>query len=411
MSQVDQDVERALSCERERQRDTLILIASENYASKAVMEAQGSLMTNKYAEGYPDRRYYGGCANVDTVEKLACERGTRLFGAQHANVQPHAGSQANLAAYFALVEPGDTILAMNLNHGGHLTHGAPVSFSGKLYHFVSYGVNRETESIDYEEVERLARANKPKLIVAGASSYPLIINWKRFREIADLVGARLMVDMAHTAGLVAGGVYPSPVPHAQVVTSTSHKTLRGPRGGFILCNQDLAHAIDSAVFPGTQGGPFMHIIAAKAVCFLEAMRPDFVQYQKAILANCAALAEELKAQGLRLVSGRTESHLALVDLTSAGVTGRQAERVLEEVGIVANRNSIPFDKLGPQVCSGIRLGTPAVTTRGLGVPEMRQLARMITTVLSHLEDQAVKRRVAQDVRELCLRFPVPGIEG
>lgn len=409
--QVDPDVERAISCERDRQRDTLILIASENYASRAVMEAQGSLMTNKYAEGYPDRRYYGGCGNVDTVEKLACDRGAQLFGAQHANVQPHAGSQANMAAYFALVNPGDTILAMNLNHGGHLTHGSPVSFSGKLYHFVSYGVSPETEAIDYEEVERLAKANKPRLIVAGASSYSLIINWKRFREIADLVGARLMVDMAHTAGLVAGGVYPSPVPHAHIVTSTTHKTLRGPRGGFVLCNQDLAHAVDSAVFPGMQGGPFMHIIAAKAVCFREALQPDFVRYQKAILANCSVLAEELKGQGLRLVSGQTESHLMLVDLTSSGVTGRQAERALEDCGIVANRNSIPFDKLGPQVCSGIRLGTPAVTTRGLGVPEMRQLARMITTVLSHIDDPAAKNRVADEVRELCRRFPVPGVQG
>ena len=410
LSQIDPDIERALSCEEERQRNTLILIASENYASTAVMEAQGSAMTNKYAEGYPDHRYYGGCANVDAVEKLAIERAMRLFSAEHANVQSHAGSQANMSAYFATVEPGDTILAMRLSHGGHLTHGAPVSFSGKLYHFVSYGVSPETETIDYDEVERLARVTMPKLIVAGASSYPLILDWKRFRQIADLVGARLMVDMAHTAGLVAAGVYPSPVPYAQVVTSTTHKTLRGPRGGFILCAKELAHAVDAAVFPGTQGGPFMHAIAAKAVCFLEALQPEFAVYQRSIVANASELAEELKRRGLRLVSGKTETHLMLVDLTSTGVTGRQAEEALEEVGIVANRNAIPFDKLGPQVCSGIRLGTPAVTTRGFGLPEMRQVADMITTVLAHPDDQKIKARVAQEVQELCRRFPVTGIE-
>lgn len=408
LADVDPPVERAVVCEKERQRDSLILIASENYASRAVMEAQGSLMTNKYAEGYPGRRYYGGCVNVDAVEKLAIERAMQLFSADHANVQPHAGSQANMAAYFALVEPGDTVLAMSLSHGGHLTHGAPVSFSGKLYRFVSYGVSPETEAVDYDEVERLALAHRPKLIVAGASSYPLVLDWKRFRLIADRVGARLMVDMAHTAGLVAAGVYPSPVPHAHVVTSTTHKTLRGPRGGFILCSQSLGEAVDSAVFPGTQGGPFMHIIAAKAVCFHEAMQLEFVAYQRSILANCAALAEEMKAHGLRLVSGRTETHLALVDLTSTGVTGRQAEKALEEVGIVANRNAIPFDKLGPQVCSGIRLGTPAVTTRGLGVNEMKRVGRLITTVLSHLDDVKVKAMAAGEVQELCRRFPAPG---
>jgi len=410
LDRVDPDIKRAIEFERQRQRDSLILIASENYASRAVMEAQGSALTNKYAEGYPERRYYGGCTNVDAVEKLASGRAIQLFGAEHANVQPHAGSQANMSAYFALLDTGDTVLAMSLSHGGHLTHGSSASFSGKLYKFVSYGVNRETEAVDYDEVEKLARAHRPKLIVAGASSYPLILDWQRFRQIADLVGARLLVDMAHTAGLVAGGVYPTPVPHAHVVTSTTHKTLRGPRGGFILCKQELGHAVDSAVFPGTQGGPFMHIVAAKAVCFREAMQPEFSAYQRAIVANCAVLAEELKEQGLRLVSGRTESHLVLVDLTSTGVTGRQAEKALEEVGIVANRNSIPFETLGPQVCSGLRLGTPAVTSRGMGLPETRQIAGMITRVLGHLNDQTVKREVAEQVQELCRRFPAPGLE-
>ncbi|MEW6034050.1 MAG: serine hydroxymethyltransferase [Chloroflexota bacterium] len=409
LSRTDPEVERVLRSELERQRNTIVLIAAENYASAAVMEAQGSALTNKYAEGYPERRYYGGCAFVDAVERLAVERAQELFHAEHVNVQPHSGSQANMAAYFALVEPGDTIMAMSLSHGGHLTHGSPVNFSGKVYRFVSYGVSRETETVDYDEVERLARENQPKLIVAGASAYPLILDWERFRRIADGVGARLMVDMAHQAGLIAAGAYPSPVPHAQVVTSTTHKTLRGPRGGFILCAGEFASAIDAAVFPGMQGGPFMHTIAAKAVCFREAMQLGFVDYQRAILANAAALADELKRQGLRLVSGGTQSHLVLVDLTSTSVTGRQAEKALEEVGIVANRNAIPFDRLPPQVTSGIRLGTPAVTTRGFGIAEVRQVARLVTRVLSHPDDARVKEQVRQEVLELCRRFPVPGI--
>ncbi|MBI2856983.1 MAG: serine hydroxymethyltransferase [Chloroflexi bacterium] len=409
-SRIDPEIDRALQAEKARQRDTIILIASENYASAAVLEAQGSVLTNKYAEGYPERRYYGGCGNVDAVERLATERATQLYHAEHANVQPHSGSQANLAAYFALLEPGDTVLAMSLSHGGHLTHGSPVNFSGRTYRFVSYGVSRETEAVDYDEVERLAKAGKPKLIVAGASSYPLVLDWARFRQIADAVGAKLMVDMAHTAGLIASGVYPSPVGQAHVVTSTTHKTLRGPRGGFLLCDRALAGAIDSAVFPGTQGGPFMHIIAAKAVCFLEAMHPDFVQYQRAILANASALADELRRQGLRLVAGGTQSHLALVDLSSTGVTGKFAEEALEKVGIIVNRNAIPFDRQPPSVATGIRVGTPAVTTRGFGVAEMREVARLITTVLSHPDDRATRERVRQEALALCRRFPVPGLD-
>ncbi|MBI2854333.1 MAG: serine hydroxymethyltransferase [Chloroflexi bacterium] len=410
LGRFDPEIEKAIQSERDRQRDSIILIAAENYASKAVMEAQGSVLTNKYAEGYPDRRYYAGCANVDIVERLAIERAKQLFHAEHANVQPHAGSQANMAAYLALVEPGDTIMAMSLSHGGHLTHGSPVNFSGKVYRFVSYGVSRQTEQIDFDEVEKLSREARPKLIVAGASAYPLVLDWRRFRKIADGAGARLMVDMAHQAGLIAAGVYPSPVQHAHIVTSTTHKTMRGPRGGFILCKSEFAGAIDSAVFPGMQGGPFMHAIAAKAVCFLEAMQPGFAEYQRSILENAATLANELKQRGLRLVAGGTQSHLALVDLSQTGVTGRQAERALEEVGIIVNRNAIPFDRQPPTIASGIRVGTPAVTTRGFGAGEMREIARMITTVVSNTEDSDVKARVRQEVLSMCRRFPVPGIE-
>jgi glycine hydroxymethyltransferase len=397
----------AIRHEEERQRDSIILIAAENYASRAVLEAQGSVLTNKYAEGYPGRRYYGGCGAVDEAEELARERAKELFGAEHANVQPHSGAQANMAAYSALLQPGDTVMGMSLAHGGHLTHGSPVSFSGKLYHFVSYGVSRETEFIDYEELERLAMECKPKLIVAGASAYPRIIDFERFRHIADLVGARLMVDMAHIAGLVAVGLHPSPIPHAQVVTSTTHKTLRGPRGGFILCQKELASRIDSAVFPGTQGGPLMHVISAKAVAFGEAMRPEFKTYQRAVLENASVLARELQRLGFRIVSGGTDNHLILADLSEMGITGREAEEALDKVGICLNRNTIPFDPRPPRVASGIRLGTPAVTTRGFGPREMKQIALFISEILSQPDDENTREKVHRKVTALCHRFPPP----
>ena len=366
LSQIDPEVSRALDMEKKRQSESINLIASENYASRAVLEAQGSFLTCKYAEGYPHHRYYGGCENMDVIEGLAIQRAKELFHAGHANVQTHSGAQANMAAYYALLEYGDTVLAMSLAHGGHLTHGDKASFSGKSYNFIPYGLNRETERIDYKEVEKLALKHKPKLIVAGASAYPRVIDFERFRHIADMVGASLMVDMAHIAGLVAAGLHPTPIPYSDVVTSTTHKTLRGPRSGFILCRSELASAVDAAVFPEMQGGPFMHVIAAKAVAFHEAMQPDFADYQRAVLDNALTLATELQRLGLRLVSGGTDNHLILVDLTSTGVTGRQAEESLEAAGIIVNRNTIPFDPRPPAVTSGIRLGTPAITTRGFG---------------------------------------------
>jgi len=372
LGKVDPEISRALDLERKRQKETIDLIASENYPSQAVYEAQSSILIGKYAEGYPHKRYYGGCENVDTVEELAVERAKELFRAEHANVQPHSGAQANMAAYYALLNHGDTAMGMSLTHGGHLTHGDKVNFSGKSYNFIQYGVNRDTERIDYQEIERLALKHKPGLIVTGASAYPRIIDFERFRHIADLVGARLMVDMAHPAGIIAAGLYPTPVPYADVVTMTTHKTLRGPRGGFILCRQELASAIDSAVFPQMQGGPFIHIIAAKAVAFHEAMQPDFVDYQRATLDNALALADELNRLGLHLISGGTDTHLVLISLTSIGITGRKAEEALGKAGIVANRDGIPFDPRSPLVTSGIRLGTPAVTTRGFGKEEMKQ---------------------------------------
>jgi glycine hydroxymethyltransferase len=410
LDQTDPEISRAIECEKKRQRETINLIASENYASRAVLEAQGSFLTSKYAEGYPGKRYYGGCEEVDIVEELAIKRAKELFHAGHANVQPHSGVQANMGVYYALLEYGDTVLSMSLAHGGHLSHGAKVSFSGRSYNFIFYGVNRDTERIDYQDVERLALKHKPKLIVAGASAYPRIIDFERFRSIADSVGAKFMVDMAHIAGLVAAGLHPTPVPYAEAVTSTTHKTLRGTRGGFILCRKELARKIDAAVFPEMQGGPLMHAIAAKAVTFYEALQPGFVDYQKAILDNALTLAMELKRLGLRLVSGGTDNHLVLVDLTETGVTGKAALEALEAAGIVTNKNAIPFDTRPPLVTSGIRLGTPAVTTRGFGKEEMKRVAALIVKVITHPDSKKVRDEVKQEVGQICQRFPVPGID-
>lgn len=410
LNEIDPEISRALDREKKRQKETINLIASENYASRAVLEAQGSFLTNKYAEGYPGRRYYGGCENMDTIEILAIERAKELFHAEHANVQPHSGAQANMAAYYTLLSYGDTVMGMTLAHGGHLTHGAGVSFSGKLYKFIHYGVRRDTERIDYAQVEKLAKEHRPKLIVVGASAYPRIIDFERFRYIADLVGAKVMVDIAHIAGLVAAGLHPSPVPYADIVTSTTHKTFRGPRGGFILCRKELAAAIDSAVFPGLQGGPLMHVIAAKAVSFHEAIQPGFTDYQKAILENAQTLAAELNRLGLRLVSGGTDNHLVLVDLTSTGVTGIVAEEALGRVGIVVNRNSIPFEPRSARITSGIRLGTPAVSSRGFGKEEMKFIAASIGKIVSNIGNADIESQICREVQQLCSRFPVPGID-
>ncbi len=409
LNDIDPRVAAAIEQDNQRQRFSINLIAAENYASRAVLEAQGSLLTNKYAEGYPGSRYYGGCQNVDLVEALAIERAKKLFSADHANVQPHSGAQANMAAYFALLEHGDTVLAMSLAHGGHLSHGSAFNFSGKLYKFVTYGVNRETEIIDYDQLEKLTLEHRPKLIVAGASSYPRIIDFARFRQIAAMVDAKLMVDMAHLAGLVAAGVHPSPVPHADVVTSTTHKTLRGPRGGFILCQSQWSSQINDNVFPGMQSGPLMHVIAAKAVAFLEAMQPEFASYQRAVLQNAKALAGELNNLGLRLITGGTDTHLVLVDLSQMGITGNAAEKALDAAGITVNKNAIPFDPRPPQIASGIRLGTPAVTTRGFGVKEMELVARLIVRVLSNLGNQRVYDEIQHQASEMCRKFPVPGL--
>ena len=406
----DPEIGRAIQNEVERQRNNINLIASENFASRAVLEAQGSVFTNKYAEGYPGRRYYGGCEFVDVAESLAISRAKELFGAEHANVQPHSGAQANMAAYFATLRPGDTIMGMSLDQGGHLTHGASVNFSAKLYDIVPYGVDREVETIDYDEVERLAKEHRPKLIVTGASAYTRIIDFPRFRSIADEVGAKLMVDMAHIAGLVAADEHPSPVEHAEIVTTTTHKTLRGPRGGMILCDEEHRRAINSAVFPNMQGGPLEHVIAAKAVAFGEAMKPEFVEYQKGIRANAAALADELQAGGLRLVSGGTDNHIVLVDLTPIDITGRQAEEALGGANIVVNRNAIPFDQKPPRTASGLRLGTPSITSRGMGVEEARHVGRLILKVLASPQSDAVKREARDEAMGLCARFPAPGLD-
>lgn len=406
----DPEVYEVIRGEQERQRRNIELIASENHASRAVLEAQGSVLTDKYAEGYPQHRYYGGCQQVDRVENLARERAKALFGAEHANVQAHSGTQANMAAYFTLLDHGDTVMATKYEHGGHLTHGSPVNFSGRLYSFVFYGVSQETERFDYDEIERLATEYGPKLIVTGTSTYPRIIDFERFGAIAKRVGARLMVDMAHTAGLVAAGVHPTPVPHADIVTATTHKTLRGPRGGFILCKSEFATRIDQSVFPEIQGGPMMHAIAAKAVAFGEAMRPEFVRYQQAVVENAQVLAGELEKGGLRIVSGGTDTHLLLVDLRNLGISGRRAEEALDRVHITVNKNNIPFDTNPPQVTGGIRLGTPAVTTRGFGPDQMRQVARMLLKTLSNLDDEKTYEEVRQEVERLTSGFPVPGRE-
>ena len=408
LKQVDPEVKSAILCERKRQQSTINLIASENYVSTAVLEAQGSLLTNKYAEGYPSRRYYGGCENADTVETLAIDRAKKLFGAEHANVQPHSGAQANMAAYFALLHPGDKVVGMSLTHGGHLTHGAAVNFSGRLYQFVCYGVNQKTELIDYDEVERLAVENKPALIVAGASAYPRVIDFARFKAIADKVKARLLVDMAHIAGLVAAGLHPSPVPYADIVSSTTHKTLRGPRGGFLLTGPELASAVDSSVFPGIQGGPLMHIIAAKAVSFHEAMQPEFTRYQQSVLDNARAMAAELQKQGLRLVSGGTDNHLTLVDLTPIGISGQQPETALQAVCIIVNKNANHWDKRPPQVTSGIRIGTSAISSRGCGVSEMKLIGGLIVQTLRADGDGAAQKKLRSQVQEICRAFPMPG---
>lgn len=410
LSKVDPEISRVIAQEDKRQKETINLIASENYASRAVMQAEGSFLTNKYAEGYPGKRYYGGCENMDILESLAVERVKKLFRADHANVQPHSGSQANMAAYYALLEYGDTVMGMSLAHGGHLTHGDKVSFSGKSYNFIQYGVNRETERMDYKEIEKLAKKHKPRLIVAGASAYPRIIDFERLRNIADMVGAKLMVDMAHIAGLVAVGLHPTPIPYAEVVTSTTHKTMRGPRSGFTLCWKDFAAAIDDGVFPRMQGGPLMQVIAAKAVCFQEAMQPGFTDYQRAVLDNAQALAAGLQQNGLRLVSGGTDNHMVLVDLAETGVTGKQAEEALGKVGIVVNRNTVPFDPNPPLITGGIRLGTPAVTTRGFGKEEMKKIAALVIEVISHIDDVGVQKKAAEEVAGMCSRFPVPGID-
>jgi glycine hydroxymethyltransferase len=392
--------------ETTRQNTGLELIASENFVSRAVLEAAGSVLTNKYAEGYPGRRYYGGCEHVDVAESLAIERALALFGADHANVQPHSGAQANMAAYFALVRAGDTVLGMDLAHGGHLTHGHPLNFSGQLYNMVAYGVRRDDQRIDYDELERLAREQTPKMIMVGASAYPRIIDFARIRQVADEVGAVMVTDMAHIAGLVATGVHPTPVPHSDIVTTTTHKTLRGPRGGLVLCREAHAKAVNRALFPGVQGGPLMHVIAAKAVCFKEASEPAFADYQRQTVANAARLGTALVDAGFRLVSGGTDNHLLLVDVFSKGITGKSAEAALGRAGITVNKNAIPFDDNPPMVASGIRIGTPAITTRGMAEPEMDIIASFIARVLADPDDGAVGTMVRTEVEALCDRFPL-----
>lgn len=402
----DPEIAAAIGEELGRQRNKIELIASENFVSPAVMEAMGSVLTNKYAEGYPGHRYYGGCEYVDKVETLAIERAKKLFGAEHANVQAHSGANANTAVYFAFLQPGDTIMGMNLSQGGHLSHGSPVNISGKYYNVVPYGVTHETERIDYDEFARIAREAQPKLIVAGASAYPRVIDFERMAEIAHSVGAIFMVDMAHIAGLVAAGLHPSPVPYADIVTTTTHKTLRGPRGGLILCKEKYAKQIDKAIFPGVQGGPLMHVIAAKAVALGEALKPEFKEYAKQIIANCQALAEGLIAEGFRLVSGGTDNHLLLVDVRGQKMTGKTAEHLLDEVGVTCNKNTIPFDPESPFVTSGIRLGTAAVTTRGFKEADMKEVAAIIGLVLNNPEDAEKQAEAAQHVAALCAKYPM-----
>jgi len=402
----DPELAKALEKEGERQQYTLELIASENIVSRGIMAVQGSVMTNKYAEGYPDKRYYGGCEYVDIAEDLAIERAKKLYQAEYANVQPHSGSQANMAVYFAMLEIGDTVLGMNLAHGGHLTHGSPVSFSGRLFNFVHYGVKKESGTIDYDAVARLARQHRPKMIVAGASAYPRIIDFRMFSEIAKSVDAYLMVDMAHIAGLVAAGVHPSPIPHADITTSTTHKTLRGPRGGLILSKASYGARLNKEIFPGIQGGPLMHVIAAKALAFKEALSESFKIYQMKIVKNAKTLAQQLMDDGVQLVSGGTDNHMMLVDLTNLDVTGKAAEDALGRAGITVNKNAVPFDKLGPAVTSGIRIGTPALTTRGMTEQEMVVIARLIVDVLKNIDDQRIIGKVKKKTRELCESFPI-----
>ena len=406
VEKIDPDIAACITKEFERQKDTLELIAAENITSPAVMEIQGSMLTNKYAEGYPDRRYYGGCEFVDVAEKLAIDRAKKLFSAEYANVQPHSGSQANMAIYFAFLKPGDTVLGMNLSHGGHLTHGSPVSFSGRIFNFIPYGIKKETGIIDYEEVARLADKHKPKMIVAGASAYPRIIDFKKFSQIAKQAGAYLMVDMAHIAGLVAAGVHPSPIPFADFVSATTHKTLRGPRGGLILARSDYSKRINSAIFPGIQGGPFMHVIAAKALAFKEAFSEEFVQYQNDVVKNAKALAEYMLENGINLVSGGTDNHMILLDLRNQGITGKDAANALGRAGITVNKNSIPFEKLSPHITSGIRIGTPAVTTRGMKKPEMEIIARLVVDILKKPGDERLVEKARAKVSELCRVFPI-----
>ena len=406
LSEVDPEIAAAIENEERRQHEGLELIASENFVSEAVLQAMGSVFTNKYAEGYPGKRYYGGCEFTDVVENLARDRAKQLFGAEHANVQPHSGSSANMEAYGAILQPGDTILGLNLAHGGHLTHGHHLNFSGKTYKVVPYGVTRETETIDYDELEQIAEKERPKLIIGGGSAYPRIIDFARMRQIADKVGALYLVDMAHFAGLVAGGVHPSPVPHAQIVTSTTHKTLRGPRAGMILSQASFGPAIDKVVFPGDQGGPLVHIIAAKAVCFLEAMQPSFKEYARQIVANAKVLAQALKDEGFRIISGGTDTHLMLVDVFSAGMLGSEAEKALGEAGITVNKNAIPFDTNPPLKPSGIRIGTPALTTRGMQEGEMRQIGKWIARALHNRSDAAALREIRKQVLQLAEAFPL-----
>jgi glycine hydroxymethyltransferase len=402
----DPEVAKAVDLEFDRQQNKLEMIASENFTSRAVMEAQGTVLTNKYAEGYPGKRYYGGCEYVDIVETLAIERAKKLFNCEHANVQPHSGSQANMAVYLAFLKPGDTVMGLNLSHGGHLTHGSPVNISGMYFHFVSYGVRQDNEFIDYDQMRALAREHKPKMIVGGATAYPRIIDFPKMREICDEVGAYLFIDMAHIAGLVAAGLHPSPIPHSHVVTTTTHKTLRGPRGGAIFCPEEYAKQVNKAVFPGSQGGPLMHVIAAKAVAFGEALKPEFKKYQEQIVKNAKALADELMKHGFRLVSHGTDTHLMLVDLRNRNLTGKQAETLLDSVGITVNKNTIPFETAVASVASGIRIGTPALTTRGMKEGEMRSIGSFIHKVLSSPDDEKIQKEVASDIKELCRKFPL-----
>jgi glycine hydroxymethyltransferase len=406
LSKVDPTIARAIRNETERQAEGLELIASENFVSDAVLEALGSVFTNKYAEGYPGRRYYGGCQFVDVVEQLAIDRAKQIFGADHANVQPHSGTQANITAYMSVMKPGDTLMGMELSQGGHLSHGHPLNFSGLYFKVVSYGVDRETERIDFDQVEKIAREHRPKVIMTGASAYSRIIDFERFSRIAQEVGAVLMADIAHIAGLVAAELHPSPIPHAEIVTTTTHKTLRGPRGGMILCKESQAKNIDKVLFPGNQGGPLVHVIAAKAVAFLEALQPEFKTYQKKIVENAKVLAETLVGEGLRIVTGGTDNHLFLLDLTPVNLTGKEAEKILGEVDITVNKNTIPFDTKSPMVSSGIRIGTPALTTRNMGINEMKQIGRLIADALKNKENETRKSEIRKQVKSLCSDFPL-----